>query len=441
MTERNALRGIAAVGSGGETPDRYTSREGSVVHELSIGDLRVAAEIPLTRECDDPKGSWWRSYLAGNVPRALEPIGGRLRVADLFCGSGGLANGASQLCAELGVSPVFDFIADQDEEATRVFAGNHPTRRRFTSSVQKLVDYTVSRSGQGAKFSYRPELLDEDLAADLQGIDLVLAGPPCQGHSSLNNRTRRADPRNDLYLTVPAFAVAVGAEMCIIENVPLVLKDEDRVVETAKQIFESEGYSVTAGTLSASDVGWPQTRTRHFLVARKGHAPTPLDQVRSTLGDRGRSLWWAIGDLEDAVGDAVVRQLTQLSDANRARIDWLFDNDQYDLALPERPDCHRNGTTYTAVYGRLRKHLPAPTITTGFMSPGRGRFTHPTRRRTLTPQEAARLQGFPDTYRFVSDPSNPPGRGQLSKWIGDAVPMPLGYAAALSAFGGGLSGV
>ena len=72
------------------------------------------------------------------------------------------------------------------------------------------------------------------------------------------------------------------------------------------------------------------------------------------------------------------------------------------------------------------------------MTPGRGRYIHPTRRRTLTPREAARIQGFPDNYRFVTDPRKPPTRSKLAKWIGDAVPMPLGYGAALSVLGAGL---
>lgn len=54
----------------------------------------------------------------------------------------------------------------------------------------------------------------------------------------------------------------------------------------------------------------------------------------------------------------------------------------------------------------------------------------------LCAREAARLQGFPDSYRFVTDPRQPPSRAKLAKWIGDAVPMPLGYAAALAAIGG-----
>ena len=88
-----------------------------------------------------------------------------------------------------------------------------------------------------------------------------------------------------------------------------------------------------------------------------------------------------------------------------------------------------------SVYGRLKPESPAPTITTGFMTPGRGRFIHPTERRTLSPLEAARLQGFPDTYDFRDPAGGPPSSLKLAKWIGDAVPMPLGYAAALSALG------
>ena len=127
--------------------------------------------------------------------------------------------------------------------------------------------------------------------------------------------------------------------------------------------------------------------------------------------------------------------LSRISKENAGRIEFLFANDALDLPPSERPVCHREGTTYQAVYGRMSKKLPAPTITTGFMSPGRGRFVHPTRPRTLTPREAARLQGFPDTFRFTLDPEKPPTRHQLAKWIGDAVPMPLGYLAALSALG------
>ncbi|MBL6927391.1 MAG: DNA cytosine methyltransferase, partial [Acidimicrobiia bacterium] len=114
--------------------------------------------------------------------------------------------------------------------------------------------------------------------------------------------------------------------------------------------------------------------------------------------------------------------------------------DEYELALDQRPPCHKEGTTYVAVYGRMYPDRPAPTLTTGFLTPGRGRFVHPLRRRVLTPAEAARLQGFPDTYRWRLPGEQTPTSSLLTKWIGDAVPMPLGHAATLSVLGSGLPG-
>lgn len=416
----------------------YGADHGVLVHELEIGSLSIRAEMAAPLVDGDAKGSWWRGYIEGRRPRAVNASGGRLRVVDLFCGCGGLANGIAHLCDEMGVAFVSELAADEDEHATAVYAANHGTRLRAHESIRHLIDYGVRLTPDGARFTYRPEILDEDGDRAIRGADLLVAGPPCQGHSNLNNSTRRSDPRNSLYLTVPAIAVAAGTPICIIENVPAIVRDRHRVVETAVDLFEADGYHVACGVLSASEMGWPQTRRRHFLIARKDRPPIAIGDIAAVLIDEPRPLWWMIRDLEDAERDPILDQPSELSAANRARVEWLFRNDQYDLALDIRPDSHRAGTTYMAVYGRLRKDQPAPTITGGFMTPGRGRFTHPTRPRALTPREGARLQGFPDTYRFTVDPCRPPTRSLLAKWIGSAVPMPLAYAAALSALGPGL---
>ena len=348
--------------------------------------------------------------------------------------------GVAQLAAEFGTRVITELVVDEDTEATAVYAANHDARIRCTKSVSSLIDYRVRGQACDAAFVYQPEILDPHLAEAVHGIDLVMAGPPCQGHSNLNNRTRRVDRRNTLYLTVPAFAVACGARMAIIENVPEVELDDNRVVETALQLFKSAGYKVTCGTLRADAMGWPQTRRRSFLTARRDTAPIPLVDIADVLQDHEpRTLEWVIGDLVDLHSDEIMDRTSEMSTENRERIDWLFENNEYDLPDPYRPLSHRNGTTYRAVYGRMHMDRPAPTITTGFMTPGRGRYIHPTRRRTLTPREAARIQGFPDKYRFVTDPRKPPTRSKLAKWIGDAVPMPLGYGAALSVFGASLN--
>ena len=108
----------------------------------------------------------------------------------------------------------------------------------------------------------------------------------------------------------------------------------------------------------------------------------------------------------DAVGDLVDRESSEdfdlpsrLSPENEQRVKYLIENDVWELPDEERPVCHQDGNhTYGSIYGRIYANQPSQTITTGFLSPGRGRFTHPTRARGLTPHEGARLQGFPDDF-------------------------------------------
>ena len=424
------------------TSDGYHRESSRLVHTLRLAGTTISSAIAVgaSEPMADPKGAWWTALRSGAVPRPAEHSARPFRTLDLFCGPGGLALGVRNLCAEIGLSARAELIVDEDEEATDVYASNHDIRIRRIASVAALVDFRLRRRGSDAAFVYEPEIVEPRLAVAVRGVDLVMAGPPCQGHSNLNNQTRRDDVRNALYLTVPAFAVAAGARMAIIENVPEVTSDRSRVVQTARRLFESTGYSVEEGILNADAMGWPQTRRRHFLVARIDAAPIPIREVSRVLADAPpRSVWWAIGDLETRSGDDPMDRAAELSPENRQRIDWLFDNNKYDLPCSERPECHRESTSYPSVYSRMRRDTPAQTITTGFMTPGRGRYVHPTQRRTLTPREAARLQGFPDTYRFVTDPRYPPSRTKLAKWIGDAVPMPLGYGAALSAVGGDVS--
>ena len=146
-------------------------------------------------------------------------------------------------------------------------------------------------------------------------------------------------------------------------------------------------------------------------------------------------LSWAIGKLP-TVKDAhpLWESQPEYSEENSARMALLIAEDKRNLPNEHRPVCHQEGTTYSSVYGRMAWDEPAPTLTTGFFTPGRGRFTHPDEPRTLTAREAARLQGFPDDYFDGTTLHKVEATRQLiSKWIGDAVPMPLGHVACLCA--------
>jgi DNA (cytosine-5)-methyltransferase 1 len=122
-----------------------------------------------------------------------------------------------------------------------------------------------------------------------------------------------------------------------------------------------------------------------------------------------------------------------LSEENLERIRYLFANDLYELPDSIRPLCHQGGHTYPSVYGRMRWDVPSATITSGFLSPGRGRFIHPRLPRTITLHEGARIQGFPDSFDFGFGRRIDIARSTLARMIADAVPPALGAIFGLAA--------
>jgi DNA (cytosine-5)-methyltransferase 1 len=236
---------------------------------------------------------------------------------------------------------------------------------------------------------------------------------------------------------VPAIAVALSISIVVVENVPQILRDKTEVVATTKGLLANAGYTVQDIVLNAKDFGVAQSRKRHFLIATRAELPPVRETLREVIGAvEPPTVAWAIKDLENIITDTIFDSPPDASDENRRRIDFLFDNDFYELPNAERPDCHKNGHRYPSIYGRMRSDQPSQTVTTGFVSPGYGRFIHPWRRRTITPHEAARLQGFPDYFRFEGAARRPLSRSDYAKLIGDAVPPPLAFYPVLCALAG-----
>jgi DNA (cytosine-5)-methyltransferase 1 len=341
----------------------------------------------------------------------------QIRVVDLFAGGGGLTIGAAEAARRAGRGTTVALAVENADSAADVYALNFPDANLVRSDVVDLFDGSL-----GARASAS----ERKIARQVGEVDLLLAGPPCQGHSDLNNHTRRTDPRNALYLRTARAAEVLRPTFVVVENVPAVRHDKGDVVAVATAALEAVGYTVGSRVLDLVRFGVPQRRHRHILLGVLDDLVDPavlLDMRSPCDGHHERSVRWAIADLVDRTDTSGPDAASTPTAVNLARMQWLIDNDEYNLPNDMRPTCHRDNThTYNAMYGRLTWDEPAPTITTGFGSMGQGRFVHPAKPRTITPHEAARLQTLPDF--FCLDTTQ--GRGAWATVIGNAVPPLLG---------------
>jgi DNA (cytosine-5)-methyltransferase 1 len=338
----------------------------------------------------------------------------------LFSGAGGLTIGFLLAGLELGIELGARLAIEREETPAATYAANiGPVVK--TGDIQTLID-----GEPGARLT----VAERKLRKEVGELQIGLAGPPCQGHSDLNNHTRRDDPRNALYARVARAAAVLEPSVLCVENVPAVRNDRAAVLEATRAELDRLGYLVADDVVDMSLAGVPQRRRRHVLLACEPRYGNPAEVLKRLVehpcGDHlPRDVRWAIGDLVGVKSEDVYDTASVLSEENRRRIAYLFEHRRYDLPNSERPVCHRDYEhSYDSMYGRLRWDAPAQTITSGYGSMGQGRYVHPGRRRTLTPHEAARLQTIPDWFTF--DPVST--RRTLARMIGNAVPPLLGAA-------------
>ncbi len=379
----------------------------------SVSDVEGTCGAPKKVGERDFDQAWLRATDSPQAPTTSE----ELAIADLFSGCGGLTLGLSEACRALGIEAHAAFSADLDSVATAVYRENFRPRESSTEPLELLVDGDLGS---------RPTPSERELIASVGKVDFVIAGPPCQGHSDLNNHTRRDDPKNRLVERVARFAELFEPRFVLVENVPGIRHDRTGAFVGARRALKDLGYSLDQEMFRADDFGVPQTRKRFFLVAGRDGV-WPLSGLRATSGSSAPDVRWAIEDLLAMEGETVFDTPSTHSADNRRRIEYLFEKKLHDLPDSERPQCHQGGGhSYKSVYGRMHWDRPAPTLTRGFGSTGQGRFVHPRRPRTLTPHEAARIQFFPDFFDFGSL-----GRRQYQSLIGNAVPSKLAYAIGL----------
>lgn len=385
---------------------QLTAEQGSV---LTQAQLASAFDFAWLRQSERP---------------TAQSSGAPIRVIDLFCGAGGMSLGLEELARALNRPFELRWAADVLPAARATIAANHtPVRRPFRFPIEELIDGDPGQQ----RLTSRERLLRSTLKAESDGIDFLLGGPPCQGHSDLNNHTRWRDPKNQLYWRMARAARVLDPRFVVIENVPGVDRDESGVLQLTVGLLEGLGYGVSEGVLQAEHLGVAQTRHRRFLVAAKEHQPS-VAAIAEAWRVNIRPIEWAISGLSPKPGTGIDSPGRPSPDTVR-RLQW-YDRNPGEVNLPNerRPKCHQKDHNYTSVYGRLYSGKPSSTLTTGFLVMGQGRFVHPNAlpARTLSPREGARIQFFPDWFHFRGRRGEP-FRKEFGLLIGNAVPPKLSY--------------
>ncbi|MFC1399909.1 MULTISPECIES: DNA cytosine methyltransferase [Streptacidiphilus] len=303
-------------------------------------------------------------------------------------------------------------------------------------------------------------------------LDVLFAGPPCQGFSMLGSRVVW-DQRNNLFREVLRLSEELAPRAIVIENVPgLVSLAGGAYLRAILEGLNARGYSAACAELLAASYGAPQMRWRLIIIAwrrdleiQAGYGfPSPthgqnrigellpnvtirpheLDgfvTTRQALGDlpavmAGEQVELYSGKPQSAYQKSMREGLSdelynhyaaKLTQANLERLALLRPGQDWrDLPHEMLPPGMQRALRkdHTRRYRRMTWEGIPRSVVTRFRDPKTGEYTHPEQNRTISIREAARLQGFPDRFRFEGT------RSSQYEQVGNAVPVPLAHAIA-----------
>lgn len=326
-------------------------------------------------------------------------------VIDLFCGIGGFSKGFEMA----GFDVLFGI--DNWEIAITTFQKNHENTKGILADLTELND------------SFFKEYENK--------VDVIIAGPPCQGFSMCGKR-KIDDKRNELFNEVIRAVSIIKPKVVIIENVVGLLSMINSEGEDVKQViikeFDNLNYSVNFKILNASDYNVPQKRKRVFFIASKiGDISFPAPKKEIV------TVWDALSNIPDCDKEYYkkpINNFQKIMDDGEKKI-YNHDAMKHNKNVLNRikhvppggnwkdipPEIYNVGGNHSNNYRRLDPDKPAITIKHAIKS----MIIHPKFDRVITAREAARLQSIPDS--FIIEGNKTDQHQQLA----NAVPPLLGY--------------
>lgn len=363
-----------------------------------------------------------------------------------------------QLLAEVDATPDADratqtiTVLDLFAGAGGLTAGFHEASDRF--HVKRAVELDIAAAATftatfgptfGKDVIYQGGIEDWLTDEEVPNVDVIVGGPPCQGFSMLGKRDA-TDKRNYLWQEYGATILRAQPKYFVVENVAAFAKSQQfrDFTESTRLDGMLRDYTFEWDVLNAADYGAFQARKRAILIGRHRDLPAVGMPGATHIGNH-RTVRQAFRNIDPIVTETkldnrmntffgvdmpgvfrpfelhVGRDYAEIS-KQRFRAIPVGGN-RFDLPDRLKAPCWIGHTSGSGdVMGRLHLDKPSVTIRTEFFKPEKGRYLHPTEHRAITHYEAAVLQGFPDTHKFVGSKTS------IARQIGNAVPVPLGAA-------------
>ena len=323
---------------------------------------------------------------------------------DLFAGCGGLGEGFR----ESGFDPLIHLEINNDACDT--------LRSRMASLG--LSDTKINKTVLCKDITSDKILIDITNAIDNNKPDIIIGGPPCQGFSIAGSIGRSAldDKRNHLFKEYVKVVRHFLPKMFLMENVSALARhDKGNTIKIIVEEFKKLGYNVHYKTLNASDYGVPQERRRVFIIGSMldNNFVFPEPQINKI-------------SIKDTIDDLPILKSGEKSNISNHNAmnhtEQMLNKMQY-----IKPGGNRNDipVMFRPKSGDARKYIKyAPDKPSICVTGDMRKVFHYSQNRALTARELARLQTFPDDYKFVGSSIS------VQQQIGNAVPVKLAKVLA-----------